>query len=186
MPTRLRNSLLLIALIAAALASALLQPDRGPPDTVTTAAGTQRGYYMNDATFSGLDDEGNIVYRLSAARIEGSDDSDLLDLRDVEIRYVEEQDVPWLISAQVARSQRDDDALELSGVVIETVAGDAREHTVIEADDLRFEPDRRLASTAGPVRFSVGGGRIEATGLSADLGNERFSLESGVSGRVAP
>jgi hypothetical protein len=36
------------------------------------------------------------------------------------------------------------------------------------------------------VRIAVGNGQVEATGLIADLAAEHISLESGVSGRIAP
>ena len=141
---------------------------------------------MNDAVFSGLDSEGKIVFQLVAARIEGSEDSSLLNLSDVEINYAEDLDVPWLITAASAVSARDQDFLELHDVVLQRTADSPNERARIEATDIRLEPDTQIARTSGPVRFAIGTSSIEAVGLTADLRAERFRLESGVNARIAP
>ena len=173
-------------LAAAAVTSWLLRPDAPPPDTAPDTAGVRLGYYIDDAVFSGLDDEGRIIYRLAATRIEGFENSDLLNLDDVEIRYAAELDLPWRITARSARRHHDEDVLELTGVIIESTQEPPRERTRIEADDIRFEPQRQVASTSGPVRFAIGPSVVDAVGLTADLRAQFISLESGVHGRVAP
>lgn len=186
MPIWLRNIVLILLLGAAATGTWLLRPVEPLSDSTVDGTGTSLRYYINDAVFSGLDDDGQIIYRLAAARIEGFEDSRVLNLDDVEIRYAANVDVPWVITAAQARSGGDADYFDLSGVVIERTAEQPEARTRIEADALRFEPKRQLASTPGPVRFAIGPSTINAVGLIADLRTERISLESGVYGHVSP
>jgi len=186
MPVRLRNTVLFLLLGAAAFGSWLLRPAAPLRDAALDTSAPSLGYYINDAVFSGLDDDGRIIYRLVAARIEGFEDSTVLNLDDVEIRYAPELELPWRITATSARSGADQETLELAGVIIESTTENPDERTRIEAAALSLEPKRQLVSTPGPVRFAIGASRIDAVGLSADLRAERFSLESGVYGQVAP
>lgn len=186
MSSQLRKSVLFVILIAAAAASWLLRPPQEPLDVITSTAGVKRIYYMNDAVFSGLNERGEIIYRVAATRIEGSDDTDRLDLSNVEIRYVPDLNVPWLIRARSATTNADRKVLALSDVVIESTTDDPRQAARIEASDIQLEAESQLASTSGPVRFAVGASTINAVGLIADLRAETIILESNVNARISP
>jgi LPS export ABC transporter protein LptC len=186
MPSGLRNLLLTILLIAAAAGTFVLRPSEDAAGDSSGPAPSERGFYLLDAVFSGLDESGDVVYRLAAARIEGSDSPEQMSFTDVEISYGGDPDFPWQITAETARQVSEQETLQLRGVVIESMSDQGAELTRIEAQTLDYEPDRQLASTAGPVRFTIGENRIDAVGLIADLRNEEITLESGVSGRVTP
>ena len=186
MPLGVRNLLLSILLIAAAAGTFVLRPAEDALEDNTGTAGSERGFYLLDAVFSGLDESGEVVYRLAAARIEGSDSPEQMSFVDVEISYGDDPDFPWHISADSARQRADQATLELSGVVIESAADPNKKATRIQAQTLAYEPDRQLASTTGPVSLAIGENKIDAVGLIADLRNEEITLESGVSGRVSP
>jgi LPS export ABC transporter protein LptC len=185
MPVRLRNFLLSIALIAAALGSWLLRPADTTEAIDADTHAAERGFYILDAIFSGLDEHGTVVYRLAATRIEGSESSDQMQFQDVEISYRQEQDFPWRITAASARRPANTDTLELTDVVIESTADSPGQVTRIEAESLQLETQRQLAVTPGPVRFVIGESSLNAVGLTADLRNDRISLSSGAGGRVS-
>lgn len=185
MPARLRNLLLTIVLVATAVATWLLRPGEAPADQTSATEAADRGFYILDAVFNGLDESGEVIYQLAATRIEGSDNTEQMSFHDVAISYGEDHDMPWQITAQSARTQADGTLLSLTGVVIESAADSAGSITRIEADTLELETERQVARTTGPVRFAINGNRIDAVGLSADLRNEQIILESKVSGRVA-
>jgi LPS export ABC transporter protein LptC len=185
MPARLRNLFLFIVLIVAAAATWLLRPAEDTENPSTGTGVSERGFYILEAIFSGLDETGKVVYRLAAARIEGSQSSEQMSFHEVEISYGQDQEIPWEITAQSARRRADGNIVELTGVIIESISDGSEQITRIEAETLELEPDRQLASTSGPVRFIIGDNRIDAVGLTADLRNEQISLESRVSGRVA-
>jgi LPS export ABC transporter protein LptC len=186
MSSQLKKSALFVVLLAAAATSWLMRPITEPTDVVARTTGTRRVYYMNDAVFSGLDEQGRIIYRVAASRIEGSEEADELDLRDVEIRYVPDLEVPWLIRARSARTDAQRKILELSDVVIESTSEDPGQTARIEAADMQLEPETRIASTPGPVHFAIGASSINAVGLVADLRAEKIVLESNVNARVTP
>jgi len=186
MSSQLKKSALFVVLLAAAAISWLMRPTIEPTDVVTRTTPTKRIYYMNDAVFSGLDEQGRIIYRVAASRIEGSEETDELDLSDVEIRYVPDLEVPWLIRARSARTDAQRKVLELTDVVIESTSDDPSQTTRIEASDMQLEPETRIASTPGPVRFAIGPSSINAVGLAADLRAETIVLESNVNARISP
>lgn len=186
MSSRLRNLLLTVVLLAAAAATWLQRPADDSANAAAGAAGGQQGFYLLDAVFSGLDETGAVIYQLAATRIEGSENPDQLQFHDVEIRYGEDVAMPWQITAESAQRQPDGNTLVLTDVVIESIADGTAQNTRIEAATLELEPKRQLATTTGRVRFTIGDSRIDAVGLTADLRNERISLESDVSGRVTP
>ena len=186
MSSQIRKSALLVVLLAAAATSWLMRPTPEPAEVITRTADAKRVYYMTDAVFSGLDEQGRIIYRVAASRIEGTEEADELDLSDVEIRYVPDLDVPWLIKARSARTDAQRKVLDLTDVVIESTSDDPSQAARIEASDIQLEPERQLASTAGPVLFAIGPSTINAVGLVADLRAETFVLESNVNARVAP
>ncbi len=186
LPTRLRNLLLFGLLITAAGLSWLLRPAAESDELSAGPTGSERGFYMLDAVFSGLDETGEVVYRLAAARIEGSDSPERMSFHDVQITYGPEKEIPWHITAETAQRPTAEEKLELTGVIIESIADPPEEKTRIEAANLELVPAEQLATTNGPVRLSIGANRIDAVGLTADLRNESISLESGVSGRNTP
>lgn len=186
MPARLRNLILSVLLIAAAIGTWLLRPAESPDAQASNLAGTERGFYIRDAVFNGLDENGEVIYRLAAMRIEGSERTEQMSFHDVAISYGEDLEVPWRITAQTAHTQADGKVLELTGVVIQSAPESTGQPTRIEADTLELEAERQLARTTGPVTFAIGGSRLDAVGLTADLRNEQINLESNVSGRVAP
>lgn len=186
MTLQLRNLFLAVLLLGAAAGTWLLRPAEDAADAGAVTSDGERGFYILDAVFSGLDESGEVVYRLAAARIEGSQAPEQMSFHDVEIRYGSDQQIPWYIMARSARRQAETDTLELMDVVIESAAQSPEQATRIEAQTLELEPARQLASTPGPVSFLIGDNRIDAVGLTADLRNERISLESRVSGRVSP
>lgn len=186
MSTRIRNLLLAIVLLAAAGGTWLLRPPIIEDTPVTRTSSADRGFYILDAIFSGLDEHGELLYRLAAARIEGSEQTEQLRFHDVEIRYTQAQNVPWQITAAQASRRADTQTLELMQVVIESTDEAAARSVRIEADSLELETDNQLAHTSGAVRFAIGANRIDAVGLMADLHNEKITMESGVSGRVSP
>jgi LPS export ABC transporter protein LptC len=183
---RLRNLILSVALIAAAVASWLLRPPEETAGPIPVTAASERQFYILDAVFSGLDADGNVAYRLAAARIEGTEGSQQMRFHDVEINYAPNHAIPWQITAQTARRLADQNMLELTDVVIESTSASPEEATRIEAEMLELEPDLQVASSSGPVRFAIGNNRIDAVGVNVDLRSERIRLESRVSGRVAP
>jgi lipopolysaccharide export system protein LptC len=183
----LRNGVAMLLLAAAALVTWYF--GRPAPKASSRPADDRAfplGYYLRDAVLLGTDDQGAISYRLHAGLVEERPDAAALALEDVRFEYQPSEKIPWSIvaakgSAPIGAERAQ---LDLSGGVELTraPAADGRP-TRIETDTLRLEPDKHVASAAGPVRISVGGNALDAVGLTAFLEEDRIELESQVHGR---
>jgi LPS export ABC transporter protein LptC len=186
MYVNVRNAVWLSLLVGAAAATWYLSrpaPEEAPRDTGLGASSL--GYYLTDAVLLGTDDSGEVFYRIVADRVEEHPRSEQLLLTSIEIEYRDEAEVPWRIRASSASGPLDRDYLDLSGDVrIESLPDSEGQRTLIEADSLRLEPQARIASTDGPVRFLVDDVWINGVGLKAYLKDDRIDLESQVNARI--
>lgn len=184
-----RNALLTALLLVAVAGTWYLgHLGRQMPAPQAGDAVLELGYYLRNAVLLGTNDEGQVVYRISAARVaadgEEADEDGRLALETVTIDYRDDQDVAWQISAGRAAAARDADVLELrGGVRVQSTAARDGPETVIEAEQLSLEPERYLARTPGEVTVNIGAHRLSATGLTADLRDDRLELESRVHGQ---
>lgn len=143
------------------------------------------GYYLQDAVLLGTDEEGELLYRVIATRVEETPDSNRLSLNGVSIRYRDQQDVPWHISASEAYGPRDRGYLQLVGdVKIERSPSPGEQTMTIIASELRIEPRKYFVSTQGPVKFLLGDTWIDAIGLRAYLKDDQIHLESDVHAQI--
>ena len=93
MPVRLRNSILSVLLIAAAIGTWLLRPNDMLDAQGSNVTASERGFYIRDAVFNGLDENGEVIYQLAATRIEGSESTEQMSFHDVAINYGQDLDV---------------------------------------------------------------------------------------------
>jgi LPS export ABC transporter protein LptC len=168
----LRNVVLALLLAGAAAASWYFSLP--PPEPVAPApaeSGENLGYYLVDAVFRGTNPEGRLVYEISAGRIDEDPDSEYLSLDNVEISYFESEEIPWLATAAHASAPMNREFIDLEGSVRLTSRDEGRA-TQIETEAMRLEPERYVATTAGPVRFAVNDNWLLADTLKADLRND--------------
>ena len=101
--------------------------------------------------------------------------------------YTGDEAIAWHIEARTAALTEDSGYLEMAGNVIAR-----RERTnddtelSLATERLAFDPTLETVSTGSRVRFLIGTGVLEATGLSAHLRNDTVELNSNVRGEYAP
>jgi LPS export ABC transporter protein LptC len=145
------------------------------------------GYYLRGASISIMDEEGHLLYEISADAIEEQPAENRTVLSRVEVRYSPRADVPWELSADNGEIPSDEQYIELSGdVEITSTAEPGGETTIIRAPRIRFAPDDFLASTDSAVSVLLGEQRLDAVGMSADLKGDYLQLESSVHGQFNP
>ena len=134
-----------------------------------------------------MDEEGHILYEITAGAVEERPDENRTVLIRVHVRYSPIAEVPWELSAEGGEIPTDERVLQLSGAV-ELVSTDelSGEPTIIRTPTLRFAPDDFMASTDSEVTVVLGGERLEAVGMSADLKGDYLQLESSVHGQFNP
>ena len=180
-----RNLLGFAILGAAALASWYWSRDASVLD-VGGAAGPAGplGYYLRDAAIKVMDENGSVLYEISAQAIEERPDQNETVLSGVFVRYSPTTDVPWEVSADSGVIPSDERFIELSGdVELSSIPDDRNERAIIRAPRLRFAPDDFLATTDTTVSLVLGEERLDAVGMSADLQDDLLKLESSVHGQ---
>ena len=141
------------------------------------------GYYLRDAAIVGTGEDGSALYRIQAASaVERPDDQRLL-LSDVTVEYQSEVNVPWVLTAAGGEAFLDQTYLDFNGEVELTRSGDDDlRPMVIRTMTLRLEPESFEVHTESPVILIIGGERLDAVGLNANLKAESLALESSVHG----
>jgi len=145
------------------------------------------GYYLRDANISIMDENGSLLYEISADAIEERPAENRTMLSGVYVRYNPAAEVPWEVSADNGEIPSDDQYIELSGdVELVSTSEPGGEITIIQAPRIRLAPEDFLASTDSAVSVLLGEQRLDAVGLRADLKGDYLQLESSVHGQFNP
>jgi len=174
----------LAALILGAVASGVLLYRVGAKQVPSAEAPRLGiGYYANDATLTGTDDDGHILYRISAATVQQMPADGSVSLQSVLVNYDPSQEVPWSLRSDTGRIPPGGKIIELSGnVVAATRAADSPAAT-IRTDLLEFDASTYVAATDRKVVIDYAGSTVHATGLRAMLRQDRLELLSNVTGQ---
>lgn len=165
----------------------LLQSSSREPGALASTGPEQPGYYLNDATILGTDADGTQLYRLEAARIRHLPANDEVTLDAVVVRYSDGSQPDWFARANQGTIIEQGMLIRLTGeVILQDGNADPREKLLIETNALDFRPRERKASTEAGVRVTRPGVVLTATGMDADLGEERLQLKADVNGRFSP
>lgn len=142
------------------------------------------GYYLSDAQILGTDENGRPLYRIWARSAEELPDERRLMLSDVTVEYQPGYDVPWILRAARGEAPIDESYLDLSGdVELASGAQEGAGPTIIRTAQLRLIPENFVAETGAPVSVFIGGRRLDAIGMRADLKADHLALESNVHGQ---
>lgn len=184
----LRN-VLAATVLAGAAAMTWYWSRQPPPAAVARPDGEieQLGYWLRGARLFGADEAGQIIYTVTAERVEELPGEQRLELTGVTIEYRPETDISWLVSAARATGPKSGSYLELSGgVELANDRGDGSPRTVIKAPTLALSHDAYRVESPGPVEVMIGDDVLSAVGLVADLKTDDLRLESNGHGRFVP
>ena len=169
---------LLVLLAALAFSSQWLLRDstRGQPRVPLADA----GYYVVDGTLRGVSEDGEALFQISADRVQQQPA-----LARVALDGVADGDaLPWRMTARTGHIGSDWRQLELNGDVrIERLDRRGGDPIALSTDNLTVLLDARRATTRSQVLIAGRDGALVAEGMTADLAEQRFVLESAVSGR---
>ena len=148
---------------------------------------TPLGYYLADAEIISADEDGHLLYKISAGRAEERPHDSSLYLSDVRVEYRPVEQAPWFLSAESGEAPTDESYIDLRGAVeLVNEPGQAGPRTLIQTQQLRFEPEGFIASSADPVKLFIGDGYLDAVGIRVYLRDDRLELESSVHGQFDP
>lgn len=145
------------------------------------------GFYLRDAEIYASNEDGQVSYRILAARAEERPNENLLILESVRVEYQPVDKAPWLLTAESGQAPIDQSYIDLNGTVeLANNPDDNHQKTVVQTEELRFDPQTFIASTEASVKLLVGDRRLDAVGIKVFLRDNRVELESGVHGQFDP
>jgi len=144
------------------------------------------GYYLRSARILGTGEDGHLLYEIEADYAEQQEGADIA-FENVQIRYSDRADVPWVLNADTATISENRQQIILKGHV-RAVSSDGFDgkDTEIRTEYLEFEPDTYRAETDSRVQIRIGPRSLTATGMLALLQDNRLELKSNVSGKFVP
>jgi lipopolysaccharide export system protein LptC len=174
----------LCALVLCAVASGFLfyrADQKSKPPASAPRLGI--GYYANDALLTGTDDDGHILYRVTAATIQQMPADGSVSLQSVAVNYDPARQVPWNLRADTGRIMLGGKMLALSGNVVAATREAVSPAATIRTDYMEFDPGTDIATTDRKVVIDYAGSTVHATGLRAMLRQDRLELLSDVIGQ---
>jgi LPS export ABC transporter protein LptC len=178
---------MLVLLAAAAGSWTLLFRTRETPLPAAAPAWPDIGYYAREARLSGTDDDGRILYRVTAATVEQSPaEGGDVKLQQVAVEYAPAASDPWELRADEGTIPPGGKIIRLAGNVVATSRPGASTPAIIRTDQLEFDTVSDVATTASTVHLDYAGSVVEGVGMRAELARSRLELLASVRGTYAP
>ena len=177
----------LILLLVAAVASGVLvlrsgsedpRPDPKPELGV--------GYYMNQAELFRTGETGQILYRVQTDKATQISEDDIVELDGVRISYEPPNEVPWDLHADRGHILPDRNIIQLMGNIVANTREDIQEQIRINTEYLELDTELHTANTDTDVAVDYTNNKLFATGLRANLKDEKLQLISDVNGHFIP
>ncbi len=173
----------ILTIVAVFVASVLLSRQQGgaPASTAVQQTGWAQGYAAQDARLVQTGVDGRALYTLNAATIQQQPNEDQVWLTRVQMSFRDQNGNAWTATADRGELERAAQHVELSGNV--HVAGAFRSGqspAQITSDALSVDLNTDVVSTQDRVTLLWSGLVLGATGLVADLKDQRVHLESAV------
>jgi len=145
------------------------------------------GYSASGARIIETGVDGRPRYAVRAATIRQDPADGSIALQGIEMRVTRTDAEAWLLSAAAATMPESARNVALTGTVRVTgaVAG-GRQSLEIRTEQLAYDLESEIARAPGAVTILLGGRRLDAVGMIANLKDQRVQLESKVNGRFTP
>jgi len=179
--------MVVLAVLAAATWVYTWRPEEAAAPARAETDARPLGYYVHGARVLGTDEQGNVVYRVIARRLDELPDRGLLVFDGVSVEYRPVDATAWEISADSGRGPKNGSELELVGnVELKSAPENGSEPVIVTTQMLKFSANASSAETDEPVHIRVGDWRLDAVGLRTHLKDDTLRLESQVYGTFAP
>lgn len=138
-------------------------------------------YYANNLETYILDETGSPGYYLKTTALTHYPDNNTTELSEPEFLLFKQGQITWSINAASGQIKPDNNKIYLSGNVL---AQDkfTKQKTRLKTNTLLLKPESKTAETEAHILIEDSHGKTEATGLSADLNNNRLKLLANVRG----
>jgi lipopolysaccharide export system protein LptC len=164
-----------------------LSPRQAEPVTAQNSgpAAPDLGYSASDASMVETGADGLPLYTLQARQIQQDPQTNIIHLSTVHMTRRDSSGGELQVRSDRANAQQDSAQIDLSGHVNVTVKFASSDQPLyILTDPLHVDTHTEIIRTSAPVTLDWAGTRITATGLVANLKEQRLKLESQVHGQV--
>jgi LPS export ABC transporter protein LptC len=180
---------ILFAVLALGALGALFylhQSDSGGGDTAADVESTEPGYIATNADLVETGDDGQLLFRLDAERIEQPTPQGIIFLTAPKFDYQPEAGNHWTLIAQRGQLPQDARTAELAGAVhADGKPTGSNDLMHIVTEQLHLDMKQQLVTTAAKVRVEWAGNTLRGRGMSADIKNDRLQLSAEVHGVLA-
>ena len=181
-----RNLLLFAALSCAAVLTGVFSSIAVEPAPTSTDPGpAPQGYYVIGAVQHVTNDEGRVLYRIVAERVEQQAEGEDFVFDEISVEYMPDTDVHWDISADRGVTPASRDVLRLRDNVRLVYAPDAsHEELVFETNELSLVADEFYVTSDQPITVRKDGTDLTAMGLNLNLETDDWNLGPNVTTRI--
>ena len=181
-----RNLLLFAALSGAAVLTWVFSSIAVEPAPTSMDPGpAPQGYYVIGAVQHVTNDEGRVLYRIVAERVEQQAEGENFVFDEISVEYMPDTDVHWDISADRGVTPASRDVLRLRDNVRLVYAPDAsHEELVFETNELSLVADEFYVTSDQPITVRKDGTDLTAMGLNLNLETDDWNLGPNVTTRI--
>ncbi len=144
------------------------------------------GYYMNQAELVRTGETGLILYRVQTNKATQFTDDETVELDVVRVSYEPPDEMSWDLRADKGHILPDRNIIQLTGNVVANTREDIQEQIKISTEYLELDTESHTANTDMDVDVDYTNNKVFATGLRANLKEEKLQLISDVNGHFIP
>ena len=182
--TMSRETIYVLLFLGAGVTWWLARSDEGDTGEPVVPRLTQPGYYLRDATLSETDDTGRLYLRIRTETADQDPATQEIGLGTVRVDYFPTDAAPWVLTSRRGMLPQGARVVTLSDDVTLTGSPIARSApAIVRTSTMTLDTVTSVATTTAPVRIELGPQVVTATGMRADLKNDRVALQSSVRGR---
>jgi len=146
-------------------------------------AASDREFILKNAEIFGSNNEGNFSYSIFSKKAKTNDLKKLIYLEQLEIKYIAEPTIDWVIKSDSGQIISKSNVLVLSGnVLIENKSID--NPSIISTNYLEINPNTLTIATNRDVVITINNNTIQAQGLNAQLRDNKLNFSSSMTSNI--
>jgi len=146
-------------------------------ESVAQTVSGKRDYVLKNAEIFGSNNQGNFTYKIFSKKARTSDLKKTIHLEQLEITYISEPGIDWVIQSDNGQILSQTNVLALSGnVVIENKS--EQNPSLIATNYLEINPNTLTIATNRDVVITINNNTIQARGFNAQLRENKLNFSS--------
>ena len=144
---------------------------------------SDREFILKNAEIFGSNNEGNFSYSIFSKKAKTNDLKKLIYLEQLEIKYIAEPTIDWVIKSDSGQIISKSNVLVLSGNVL-IVNKSIDNPSIISTNYLEINPNTLTIATNRDVFITINNNTIQAQGLNAQLRDNKLNFSSSMTSNI--